>query len=86
LSSLQVLDPDTNEFVALFHPHRQKWIEHSAWSEDSTKIMELTAIGRAIVMTLKMNSCWQASVLEIVSDSQSHSAKCGQSAYRRAGY
>jgi hypothetical protein len=48
-------DPDTNELVALFHPHRQKWIEHFAWSEDGTEIVGLTSIGRATVVTLKMN-------------------------------
>jgi 5-methylcytosine-specific restriction endonuclease McrA len=35
----QASDPDTNELVALFHPHWQKWIEHFAWSEGGISAM-----------------------------------------------
>ena len=49
------VDPITGESVSLFHPHRQQWEEHFSWSEDGTEIIGLTPVGRATVLTLKMN-------------------------------
>ena len=40
----------------LFNPRQQSWVEHFAWSEDSTEIIGLTACGRATVEALKMNN------------------------------
>lgn len=49
-------DPETLETVALFHPRKQVWHEHFAWSEDGTEIVGLTPCGRATVTALKMNN------------------------------
>lgn len=49
------IDPDTQQIVTLFHPHRQLWSAHFAWNEDSTEIEGLTPIGRATIAALKMN-------------------------------
>jgi hypothetical protein len=48
-------DPLTEEMVSLFHPQLEIWIDHFAWNEDATEIIGLTAIGRATILTLKMN-------------------------------
>jgi hypothetical protein len=48
-------DPITRRRVLLFHPNRQKWERHFAWSEDGTYIIGLTACGRATVEALHMN-------------------------------
>jgi hypothetical protein len=48
-------DPTTGEAVALFHPRRQVWAEHFAWSTDGTRIVGQTAIGRATVAALSLN-------------------------------
>ena len=48
-------DPVTEQMVPLFHPRRHKWRDHFAWSDDCTRIHGLTPIGRATVITLKMN-------------------------------
>jgi hypothetical protein len=44
--------------VLLFNPRTQHWYEHFRWSEDGAYIIGLTAIGRATVETLKMNSAY----------------------------
>ncbi|HXG91612.1 MAG TPA: HNH endonuclease signature motif containing protein [Blastocatellia bacterium] len=49
-------DPKTNRIVRLFHPRKQKWSKHFAWSDDGTIIVGLTAIGRATVDALQMNN------------------------------
>ena len=50
-----VKDPDTEEQVAIFHPHRDKWQDHFAWNEDSTQLIGLSATGRATITALRMN-------------------------------
>lgn len=49
------VDPMTREAVALFNPRTQHWTDHFRWSEDSTRIIGMTRIGRATVGRLKMN-------------------------------
>lgn len=48
-------DPLTGEVVSLFNPRTQIWHEHLTWSENNTKIIGLTNIGRATVFALKLN-------------------------------
>jgi hypothetical protein len=52
-AAMRALDPREGRLVALFHPRRQKWSEHFAWSPDGLRILGLTAVGRATL--LKMN-------------------------------
>jgi hypothetical protein len=49
-------DPHSAEWVALFNPRQQVWIDHFAWSEDGTEIIGKTPCGRAIVAALRMNN------------------------------
>jgi 5-methylcytosine-specific restriction endonuclease McrA len=55
-------DPVTNEAVSLFHPRTMKWDEHFTWNEDATKMVGITAIGRATIDLLKTN---RSSVINI---------------------
>ena len=48
-------DPVTGNVVRLFDPLRQVWLEHFAWSEDGTRVVGLTSIGRATVVVLNLN-------------------------------
>lgn len=48
-------DPETGRRVPLFHPRRQKWSRHFAWSDDFTHIIGRTATGRATVEALQLN-------------------------------
>ena len=47
------VDPDSGELVRLFHPRRDDWIEHFAWS--GTRLSGLTAVGRATIQVLHIN-------------------------------
>ncbi len=49
------IDPESGESVPLFHPRRQKWADHFAWSENSLEIVGLTPTGRATIALLRMN-------------------------------
>ncbi|HMV50333.1 MAG TPA: HNH endonuclease [Blastocatellia bacterium] len=49
-------DPVGKRLVYLFHPRRQKWSKHFQWSTDGTRIIGLTANGRATVAALQMNN------------------------------
>jgi hypothetical protein len=49
------VDPVTEEFVSLYHPRQMLWDTHFAWSEDTTLVIGLTAIGRVTVILLKLN-------------------------------
>jgi hypothetical protein len=48
-------DPQTGRTVPLFHPRRQRWSQHFAWSEDLIDIQGRTATGRATVVALHLN-------------------------------
>jgi hypothetical protein len=54
-SQTEAMDPETGQGVPLFNPRTQVWREHFAWSEDGTRIIGLTAIGRATVVALRLN-------------------------------
>jgi hypothetical protein len=49
-------DPLTGRIVPLFHPRRQSWNRHFRWSQDAGRVLGRTAVGRATVAALKMNS------------------------------
>ena len=48
-------DPVSARDVPLFHPQRDVWAEHFAWTEGATEIVGLTDVGRATVAALRMN-------------------------------
>ncbi len=48
-------DPVSGRLVPLYHPRRDRWSEHFAWSDDFTLIIGLTPTGRATVDTLLLN-------------------------------
>lgn len=48
-------DPDTGDEVPLFDPRRQNWREHFRWGSDGTRVVGLTATGRATIAALQMN-------------------------------
>jgi hypothetical protein len=50
-----VVDPDSGERVAIFHPQQQTWTDHFAWNQTQTELIGLTAVGRATIAGLQMN-------------------------------
>jgi uncharacterized protein (TIGR02646 family) len=53
---MRARDPEANRLARLFNPRRDRWEEHFRWSEDGTRIIGLTAQGRATVEALRMNN------------------------------
>jgi len=51
----RAVDPTTGAETPLFHPVRDRWSEHFAWSDDGARILGLTPTGRATIEALKMN-------------------------------
>jgi hypothetical protein len=49
-------DPVSGEFVPLFNPRRQRWEDHFQLVRNWTTIRGRTAIGRATVARLQLNS------------------------------
>lgn len=49
------IDPITRESVPLFHPRKDDWREHFAWSDDYTIMVGLTPTGRATIAELDLN-------------------------------
>jgi HNH endonuclease len=54
-NKIDATDPVTRERVALFHPRRQSWEEHFAWSDDYIQVVGLSSTGRATVTLLRLN-------------------------------
>jgi hypothetical protein len=50
-----VTDPLSHETVPLFDPRHDVWTDHFRWSADGTRIIGLTARGRATVEALRLN-------------------------------
>jgi hypothetical protein len=48
-------DSVTGEQVRLFHPRRQRWLDHFAWNQDCTLVVGMTPTVRATVEALQMN-------------------------------
>jgi HNH endonuclease len=49
------IDPITLQEVPLFHPRRDVWEEHFAWSRDLTELIGLSPTGRATIVELRLN-------------------------------
>lgn len=65
-------DPITERIVPLFHPRKQRWSDHFAWSADATLIVGLTPMGRAIFDALQMNRIELLELREVLYAAQKH--------------
>ena len=52
---VEALDPGSGQTVPLYHPRRDRWEEHFAWSEDFRFLLGKTPTGRATVLRLDLN-------------------------------
>ncbi len=48
-------DSQSGQLVPLFNPATEIWSDHFRWSQDSTKMVGLTATGRATIAALHLN-------------------------------
>ena len=49
------VDLVTKKNFPIFHPRKDKWLDHFAWSEDYKLIVGLTPIGRVTIEHLQLN-------------------------------
>ena len=55
LDATLVTDPERRTQVQLFNPRTDDWRQHFSWSEDTLRIVPLSAIGRATEARLQLN-------------------------------
>lgn len=65
---IEAQDPQTQQRVLLFHPRQHRWPEHFQRSQDKLRIDGRTAIGRATVEQLRLNSPTEQRAREIQRD------------------
>lgn len=53
-SDIASIDPEIDEIIALYHPRKQRWVEHFQLNP-SGNILPLTGIGRVTVSLLQLN-------------------------------
>ena len=53
--AVSAVDRMTGKRVRLFHPRKDDWDTHFVWSEDKTRVIGMTPIGRATVERLELN-------------------------------
>ncbi|MBE9061042.1 HNH endonuclease [cf. Phormidesmis sp. LEGE 11477] len=53
---IKAVDPETEKTAPLFNPRTQLWCEHFRWSDDGTRVVGITPIGRATVAALCLDS------------------------------
>lgn len=54
-NKLKVFDVTTDKWIPLFNPRKDIWGEHFSWSDDTTKIIGISIVGRCTVKALKLN-------------------------------
>jgi hypothetical protein len=52
---IEAPDPHDGAPAPLFHPRRQRWAEHFAWTADFTRLEGRTPTGRATIEALRLN-------------------------------
>ena len=53
---IQAEDPDTGKLLPLYHPRKNHWSAHFQFQIGTGEVIGLSAIGRATIVCLKMNS------------------------------
>lgn len=60
--NLTGIDPDTDRVVALFHPRRDRWVDHFRWS--GARLVGISMLGRATIDVLAINGPTNVSARE----------------------
>lgn len=48
-------DPETGVETGLFNPRMHNWSDHFQWDDSQTRLIGLSAVGRATVSRLRIN-------------------------------
>jgi hypothetical protein len=54
-NKVEGIDPISGKSCFLFHPRKNKWVDHFTWSDDGLTILGITIIGRTTIKLLKLN-------------------------------
>lgn len=54
-NKLKSFDTNSEKWIPLFNPRKDIWEENFAWSEDATKIIGTSIIGKCTINELKLN-------------------------------
>jgi hypothetical protein len=68
----QALDAIGGNVVPLFHPRRDSWGDHFAWSGDCTLTVGMTPTGRATVEALQLNRVGLMNLRRVLYDAGEH--------------
>ena len=68
----EALDPLKKDRVPLFHPREHVWQEHFGWNQDCSLLIGLTPIGRASVLTLRLNRPGVVNLRQLLYDAGKH--------------
>jgi hypothetical protein len=66
------LDAETEELAPLYHPRHDRWRDHFAWSPNGTRMIGLTAIGRATIARLRLNRPGLINLRRVLEASDEH--------------
>jgi hypothetical protein len=53
--TVEAYDAISQTVIPLYNPRTDAWADHFAWTEDYTRVVALTAIGRISIITLQLN-------------------------------
>lgn len=70
--AIAAIDPATGNPAPLYHPRRQVWSHHFAWSEDLLTIYGITPTGRATVSRLQLNRPEVMNLREVLREAGFH--------------
>ncbi len=68
----EAIDPVTGSTVPLYHPRQQNWTEHFVWSEDFSRMIGITPVGRATIVRLDLNRSGVVNLREVLSLTKLH--------------
>ncbi len=54
-SDVGSIDAETGEYIRLYHPRRDRWVEHFQIDRGTGEILGISAVGRVTVRLLQMN-------------------------------
>jgi HNH endonuclease len=54
-SDVGSIDAETGEYIRLYHPRRDRWVDHFQINQETGEILGMSAIGRVTVRLLQMN-------------------------------
>jgi HNH endonuclease len=54
-SDVGSIDAETGEYIRLYHPRRDRWMEHFQMNPETGAILGVSAVGRVTVRLLQMN-------------------------------